>query len=371
MKSQTLFSKEKEAKKIIIDLKKQLIKVPKLLMIYSSSCLDGALLHKELKEAFPLTEIIGSTTYGEIAEGEMHKGTVIAMAFSEQITGSLQVEVVENVREDKEGKGIKKAFESFENHFKVSTKEMDYKKYVGIVLTDFATGSEEKIMDKIGDLTNVMFVGGSSADNWEFQHTKVFANGKSYQNAVVLLMMKPNTEFGFIKTQSFKDTNKKFTATKVDPETRVIYELNNRPAGEVYAEALNVELENASEKFSSNPLGVVVGHEIYVRSPIDIQKDKMAFVSSTLEGMEVTILESTDIILDTKEAVEKKVAEMGGEISALINFNCTLRTVELEKKNLTKEYAEIFKELPSIGFSVYGEAYLGHVNQTATMIVFK
>jgi hypothetical protein len=85
--------------------------------------------------------------------------------------------------------------------------------------------------------------------------------------------------------------------------------------------------------------------------------------------MTLTLLESADIVADTKAVVEEKLAEMG-KISGIINFHFILRTLELERKNCTDDYARIFSNIPTIGFSTYGEAFLGHVNQTSTMLVF-
>jgi hypothetical protein len=60
-----------------------------------------------------------------------------------------------------------------------------------------------------------------------------------------------------------------------------------------------------------------------------------------------------------------------GNISGIVNFNCILRTLELEQKMLTGKYGELFTDIPTIGFSTYGEQYIGHVNQTATILAFK
>jgi hypothetical protein len=96
----------------------------------------------------------------------------------------------------------------------------------------------------------------------------------------------------------------------------------------------------------------------------------MAFYCGVSEGMELSLLESTNIIEDTRNSIKHAEEELG-KASAIINFNCILRTLELKQKNLTKEYGELFTAIPTIGFSTYGEAYIGHINQTATMLVFK
>jgi len=96
----------------------------------------------------------------------------------------------------------------------------------------------------------------------------------------------------------------------------------------------------------------------------------MIFYCNLKEGVELSILKSEDIVRDTKKVLEEKKKEIG-KFSALINFNCILRTLELENKKQTEAYGKLFTDIPAIGFSTYGEQYIGHINQTATMLVFK
>jgi hypothetical protein len=60
-----------------------------------------------------------------------------------------------------------------------------------------------------------------------------------------------------------------------------------------------------------------------------------------------------------------------GAIAGMIDFQCILRTLQLRDEQRCDRYGEIFEGIPAIGFSTYGEAYLGHMNQTSTMLVFR
>jgi hypothetical protein len=119
-----------------------------------------------------------------------------------------------------------------------------------------------------------------------------------------------------------------------------------------------------------NPVGILFEGDPFVRSPQQIKGDSMLFYCGVKEGIELTLLESTDIISDTKNALEKTRSELGS-ISGIINFNCILRTLELREKGITAAYGELFTDYPTIGFSTYGEQFIGHMNQTATMLVFR
>jgi hypothetical protein len=96
----------------------------------------------------------------------------------------------------------------------------------------------------------------------------------------------------------------------------------------------------------------------------------MLFYCSVKEGMELSLLEATDIIASTKKSLDDAQKELGG-LSGIVNFNCILRTLELSQKGLTEDYGKVFEEVPTVGFSTYGEQYIGHINQTATMLVFR
>jgi hypothetical protein len=338
---------------------------PKLIVFFASPSLPPDEIAERMEAAFPTSETFGCSSAGEVISGRILTKSIVAMAFNQLAIKDSKVEVLEDL-----GKESSRAFNAFHRHFNKPIKEMDPKKYVGIILFDGLCRKEELVMDKMGDLTNVTFIGGSAGDDLKFESTHVFANGKSYNNAAVLAILEPATDITFVKTQSFRELPQKLTVTKANEFTREVYEFNGKPAAAAYAEALGVSVEEAPKRFMHNPLGLVIEGEPYVRSPQQIKGDTMAFYCGVTEGMELSLLESTNIIDDTAEALAKAQAELGS-ISGLINFDCILRTSELGQKQLTEKYGELFTDFPTIGFSTYGEQYIGHINQTATMLVFK
>jgi len=342
---------------------------PKAVLYFASSNFDPDKLSNKIQTALGDALVFGCTTSGEITSGKMLDNSVVAMGFNSKVIQDIKIEVLENITNDSKG-AVEKAFKSFENHYGTLMSNLDAVKYVGIILVDGLSGAEERIMDRIGDLTNVPFIGGSAGDDLKFKQTHIFANGKAYSNSAVLALIKVGVPFDFIKTQSFKPLNKILTATKVNEASREVIEFNNRPAVQEYASALGIQTEKASEHFMTNPVGLMVGDDPYVRSPQQVNGQSMIFYCNVHEGTDLTLLQSDNIVEGTKKDLKEKEQEFG-KFSGIVNFNCILRTLELKQKQQTDSYGQLFSEIPTIGFSTYGEEFVGHINQTATMLVFK
>lgn len=366
MNIKTAFSVKTDIQDAVQDIQTQLGDFKtKLLIFFASSTIDPSDLAERIEAAFPSAETFGCSTAGEIVTGKMLTNSVVVMAFNRQAIKNSKVEVLDDLNKESH-----RAFNAFERHFDKPMSKMDPKQYVGIILIDGLSGKEELIMDRIGDFTNVNFIGGSAGDDLKFNETYVYANGKSYTNAAVLAILEPSTEFSFVKTQSFRPLQKKLLVTKANESNREILEFNHKPAATAYAEALGTTVADAPNHFKHNPVGILFEGDPFVRSPQQIKGDSMLFYCGVKEGIELTLLESTDIISDTKNALEKTRSELGS-ISGIINFNCILRTLELREKGITAAYGELFTDYPTIGFSTYGEQFIGHMNQTATMLVFR
>lgn len=339
---------------------------PKVVLYFVSSSYQPQEIALAMDAAFPEATVFGCTTSGELVSGKMTKNSIVAMGFGDDMISDIDIQMVHNISTED---NVRQAFTAFENYYKTPALAFDSTKYVGIVICDGLTRAEEKIIDSIGNLTDVTFIGGSAGDDLKFEKTYVFANGHAYSDAALLALFKPVCGFDFIKTQSFYSTNKKLVATKVDEASRKVIEFDHKPAVEAYAHAIGQPVAAVGEYFMRHPLGLMVDEEPYVRSPQQTDDGSIIFYCNVKEGMEMSILESTNIIADTEAAIGAKEQELG-HIKAIVNFNCILRTLQMENQGSCQQYGELFSKIPMIGFSTYGEAYIAHINQTATMLVF-
>ena len=364
MKAITAFSVKIDVEDAVADIREQFRQgEPAMVLFFASPAYQPDRIAAAMAEAFPGAVTFGCTTAGEIVTGRMLSQSVVAMALGREAVRSVKVEVLQDLDTPSND-----AFASFERHFGTPMSEMDPARYVGLLLIDGLSRKEELIVDRIGDLTNVTFIGGSAGDDLRFSATHVYANGTSHTNAAVVALLEPAVPFSLLKTQSFTPLPRTLTVTRANEAEREVVEFDHKPAAVAYAEALGVPVAEVTARFLTNPVGLLFEGEPFVRSPQRIKDGSMVFYCAIKEGMELSLLRSSDIIADTKKALAAVRTE-SGEISAIVNFNCILRTLELRQNGLTEQYGNIFSGVPTVGFSTYGEQYIGHLNQTATMLL--
>ncbi len=198
MNAKIIYSTKTIVSDIVADLKAQLGDFNyNLVQFYASSTINPQELSKMLYEALGNTPIFGCTTSGEIVSGQMLENSVVLMAMNSNIVADAKIEVLENISTD--NLVVDNAFESLKKHFGEDLATLSPHNHVGFVLIDGLSRKEEAINERIGDLTNITFVGGSAGDDLKFKKTYVFANGKTYTDAAVLCLMKSNVKFDVLK----------------------------------------------------------------------------------------------------------------------------------------------------------------------------
>jgi len=341
-------------------------RAPRVVLFFGSARYDASELSGLMRESFPGSRLVGCSTAGEIAGSSMLSGSVVAMFLDDDLVEDAAVAVIRNLSA---GIHIKDALRELESQFHAPVSSLDLDRCVGIVVADGLSGAEEQLMERLGDATDIPFVGGSAGDDLKFLRTHVLAEGREYSDAAVLLLLRLKHGFDIVKTQSFRPLGKTLVATKVDESRRLVMEFDRVPALDAYAQALGVTPEEAETRFFKHPLGVMAAGEPFVRSPQHTEGRGIVFYCRIPEGMELEVLDATDIVADTRAAVEAR--KSAGDIAGMIDFQCILRTLQLRNEQRCDQYGEIFRGIPAIGFSTYGEAYLGHMNQTSTMLLFR
>ncbi len=372
MKVKIAYSQKNNIPDILTDIKEQIGTFSaKLIQFYASSTIDNTKISEAIYKAFNNTPCIGATTAGEIFSGKMLDKSIVVMALGDQIIEDCKIEVLENINQGTQV--VDDAFASFEQYFGVSAADFDPRKYIGIALVDGLSNQEEKLYDRIGDLTNMYFAGGSAADEYSFGKTYVYANGKAYNNAAVLAIIKSNTEFSILKTQSFKGTGQKVKITDVDEDNRIVHGINGNNAKEDYLNFVNQHDDVVHTEVSFRyALGLKIGENDYlVRSPFRFIDNSILFACSLMKDVEYEIIETQNIVETTKKDLQDTIKKMDNEASAILCFNCGFRQLELKEKNQLDDYGKIFKDIPTVGFNCYGECYIGLINQSAVMIIFK
>ncbi|NDO47591.1 FIST N-terminal domain-containing protein [Clostridium sp. MD294] len=338
-----------------------------LLLFFASSFYDTSSPAKELSIAFPHSRIIGSTSHSEYCNSDYTENSVSIMAIDKQSVEDVCIQVVENIEQKQ--LNLHNLMQQMEAQFGGQEEIFNhFDHYVGIVLFEASAKAEETFMDSLGTASDILFVGGSSSTT-ENNISKVYVGDKSYNKAAVLAILKTVNGYDVLKTQSACIlSERKIVVTKSDMQQRIVYEFDNRPCGEVYAEVIGVPKEQIQNYFVSNPLGIVAEGEIFVRTFDQIKQDGITLHCGLPEGAEINVLKIGDIVADTKKALDSTITYSP---AGVINFNCLYRTFEMLNKELTKQYCSLFGRYNSIGFSTAGEAFLGHINETSTILVIK
>lgn len=339
---------------------------PQMIVTFASQRYDHEALARAITARYPSAQQLGCTSSGEIAMAGLLRGSVAAMALPSELVANVKVALVDDLNDPVPA--VKRAFATFGAHFGRPVAELERDRYVGLVLVDGLSLGEERLMEALGDATDVMFVGGSAADDTKSQRTVVSANGRTSSGAAALALLEPRVPFSVLKTQSVRELPRQLVATRVDEASRRVLEFDGRPALEAYAEAVGAGSADLDAHYARHPLGLMVQGEPYVRSPMRAEGSSLYFYCRIKEGTRLSLLESTDIVEETRMAVATRRAQLGG-FSGVIHFNCVQRWAELERRGQTEAFAQLFEE-PTVGLGTFGEQLIGHVNQTSTMLAF-
>ncbi len=334
----------------------------------------------------------GSSSLGVLTKDGFHIGEVGSLALigviSERMNFGIGGANLDELSPEEAGKeAIKSAMES------ASQKGLPQ-----IVYMTASPGVEEKILPGIEEIlgTDIPVIGGSGGDNNLTGKWYEIANDKVYKNGVVLTAVYTDLKVGYTYEHSYLSSENKGIVTK--SEGRVLYEINGRPAAEVYNEWTGGLVKEIlakggtilSEVSALYPLARGVkgaGEETFYISvmPYSVNKDKSLGLFANIEtGDEVALLHGTwELLLNRaystpKKALSIKAIPSGKGLFGIYTF-CTGAMFAVPEKERAKFPVFVDNALggiPFIGTFTLGEQIFlsgagnRHANLVNSMIVF-
>ena len=340
---------------------------PTALFFFCSAAHDGAALGGALSARYPGAVVAGCTSVGEFVEGRGGAGGVAALALGAETVSRATVELARFDGGDAEAAVLRAAGRLAERHG-VRIADADPARFAGVVLVDGNRGQGDAVNHALAMAApQLVFVGGSAADEWKFAESRVFVGGEATDDGAVLVLLEMAVPFTVVKTCSFEPLTGAFTVTRADEPARVVHELDGRPAAEVYAETVGVPVHALDlGVFMRHPLGMMIDGEAFIRSPNRVSPDGgLMFQARVDEGMGLHVMRGTDLVGETRVALEAARDRLGGRIGGALSFNCALRLLEMNAGGLHQPFLELF-EFPMAGFHTFGESYLVQLNHTYT-----
>lgn len=214
--------------------------------------------------------------------------------------------------------------------------------------------------------------GGSAGNGLHFRETSVLHMGRFHSNAALVILLETDLEFTGLGFDHIRPTEHQMVVTEATPEERLVHEINGAPAAEEYARLVGVGVDQLSPQiFAENPVLVRNNALYHVRAIQAVQPGgSLSFLSAIDVGLLLTLGRGQEILRTLDTGLDVRSAR-GKPPDFILGFDCFLRKLEIDQKNLREPASEILRAHRVLGFNTYGEQHCGvHVNQTFVGVAF-
>lgn len=333
---------------------------------------DPEILSKALRETFPGVGLSGCSTAGEITPDGSVDGSVMVIAFPTE-GFRVHADLIETAGQQQ---GVERAgavVRRLKARFSGSGERPSKDRVFALMLMDGLSNSEEMLVAAVNwAIDDIQLIGGSAGDGLRFDRTALISNDLVVRGGAVLIMVETSVPFRVFKTQNFEPTSTKLVVTAADCENRIVYELNAEPAAREYASAIGLMPDDLGPfSFASYPLVVKVGGDYYCRSIRNMNPDgSLSFFCAIDEGLVFTVARPEDMVSSTARTLEQVGRDLG-KIDFVLGFDCVLRRLDAENRQIRRNLDELYRKFGVVGFHTYGEQFNAmHLNQTLTGIAF-
>jgi hypothetical protein len=338
-----------------------------LVVFFCSAEYDLDILAVEVQRLFSGVQVIGCTTAGEIGPEGYRDHSISGASFP---SGSFTVacgridglQRFESIQAQSLAQELLQTLESLEPR-------ADINNSFALLLIDGLSVREEPVTRTLQNaLGKLPLVGGSAGDGLSFGRTQVYSDGAFHTDSAVLALVTTLVPFRIFKTQHFVPTDERVVVTAADAEHRIVTEIDGMPAAQSYARFVGTDVQSLDPKrFADQPMVVLIDGTNYVRSIQKANTDgSLTFFCAIEEGLVLRGARGVDLVGNLEGAFAEIRAAIG-QPQLVVGYDCILRKLEMTQRGLVERVEGVFRDNNAIGFSSYGEQYLGvHVNQTLT-----
>lgn len=333
---------------------------------------DFEALSKALKDKFPRSELLGTSTAGEISpQGFMNSSIVLTTMYSPEshVAGVL----VENgsTYPVTSSRAIKDALQKCGIR---CNDPSSGKNAFAIAFINGVFNAEESILSTFYSIIKndaFKLAGGTAGYTGNQPKTFVSYNGTVTQDGAVFLFVRTSCRFDIRQEDIFLPTGKSVFVTESNPVERTISKLNGKPAQSVYAEKLGVTEAKALDMTFENPFGRYLDGELRIAALAGFSPDKKISLfarvvpNSTLELMHIgdPLQKASETCSGIKSVIAKP--------KFTLLMTCITRTLAFERMGISRSIIEKYNNTFPVfcGFSCYGEQ-IGriHCNQTLVTV---
>ncbi|EPX76124.1 FIST N-terminal domain-containing protein [Salipiger mucosus] len=244
---------------------------------------------------------------------------------------------------------------------------------LALILADGLSKQEDVLVSTLeAGLGDIPVFGGSAGDSLAFRETFVLHEGRFHSDAAVLLLLETDLGFRGLGFDHFTPTETQLVVTEADPEERLVVEINGAPAAAEYARLVGCATQDLSPQiFAENPMLVRQNMNYHVRSIRDAPDGQALSMFGAIDDGLILTLGRGKAVIETLEAELDVRGHREEAPDFILGFDCILRRLEIEQKQLSAEASRVFRQRRVFGFNTYGEQHCGvHVNQTFVGVAF-
>ncbi len=317
-----------------------------------------------LSQKYPGVPMIG--TSGEsIAKGNVLNKQIVVIGFAGVST---VVGLIEDVRETPV-----KSMQTF-----LSDIERIEAGRSNTICLEFVTGCEERVLSTVNAIlkeADIPLIGASAYGVPLGEKHLVICNGKIYHRTCVYAFIKNNGgKIRLYRENIYARQDKRaHFANLVEPGTKTLFQLDGRPALEVYEEATGVAMEDLVSNMPRQPLGRALGDDTCIIQTISVDRNGVMFNGKAIyENDSIYIMKLLDFRAE-HEAFLETIKQDSERNSFILGFDSVNRFRLFAEEGYLQDYISSFSEVANtVLFIGEGQQYENqHMNQTLVCAVFE